>query len=76
MYLYRMCSRQMPTVKIDMRIFNQGGEQVERITDRNKGWDGRHQGKAQPVGVYVYALEAVLTDGRTVKLKGYITLLR
>ena len=63
-------------VKIDMRIFNQWGEQVERITDRNKGWDGRHQGKAQPVGVYVYALEAVLTDGRTVKLKGYITLLR
>lgn len=62
--------------KIDLRIFNQWGEQVQRITDKTKGWDGRHQGKAQPVGVYVYTLEAVMTDGRTIQLKGSITLLR
>jgi gliding motility-associated-like protein len=62
--------------KLDMRIFNQWGEQVEKIDNKTRGWDGRHKGKAQPVGVYVYALEAVLTDGRTVKMKGYITLLR
>lgn len=62
--------------KIDLRIFNQWGEQVQRITDKNKGWDGRHQGKAQPVGVYVYTLEVVMTDGRVIQLKGNITLLR
>jgi gliding motility-associated-like protein len=62
--------------KLDMRIFNQWGEQVEQINNRSKGWDGKHKGKAQPVGVYVYTLQAVLADGSIVKLKGNITLLR
>ena len=62
--------------KLDMRIFNQWGEQVIAINDPAKGWDGTQRGKAQPVGVYVYVLQAELEDGRTVKLKGSITLLR
>jgi gliding motility-associated-like protein len=62
--------------KLDMRIFNQWGEQIITINSRTTGWDGTHRGKAQPVGVYVYTLQAVLSDGRTVKLKGSITLLR
>ncbi len=62
--------------KLEMRIFNQWGEQVALVTDKNKGWDGRNRGKAQPVGVYVYTLKAIMNDGRTVNLKGYITLLR
>ncbi len=62
--------------KLDMRIFNQWGEQVIAIADPAKGWDGTHRGKPQPVGVYVYVLQAELEDGRTVKLKGSITLLR
>jgi gliding motility-associated-like protein len=59
-----------------MRIFNQWGEQVDMITNQSKGWDGKHQGKPQPVGVYVYGLEATMTDGRKVRLKGNITLIR
>lgn len=62
--------------KLDMRIFNQWGEQIITITDKSKGWDGTHRGKAQPVGVYVYVLQATLSTGRTVKMKGSITLLR
>jgi gliding motility-associated-like protein len=62
--------------KLEMRIFNQWGQQIESITDKNKGWDGRYKGKAQPVGVYVYTLQAELSDGRSVKLKGYINLIR
>ncbi|RYZ26767.1 MAG: gliding motility-associated C-terminal domain-containing protein, partial [Sphingobacteriales bacterium] len=62
--------------KLDMRIFNQWGEQVITITDPKKGWDGTHRGKPQPVGVYVYVMQAELEDGRTIKLKGSITLLR
>jgi gliding motility-associated-like protein len=62
--------------KLEMRIFNQWGEQVELITDPKKGWDGRFKGKPQPVGVYVYSLKAEMTDGRTINLKGNITLLR
>ena len=62
--------------QLDMRIFNQWGEQIYAINSKAKGWDGTYKGKAQPVGVYVYALKAVLTDGRTVQMKGSITLVR
>ncbi|MBI3719201.1 MAG: gliding motility-associated C-terminal domain-containing protein [Sphingobacteriales bacterium] len=62
--------------KLDMRIFNQWGEQIAALTNTNTGWDGKYKGKPQPVGVYVYVLRATLTDGRTVNLKGSITLVR
>jgi large repetitive protein len=62
--------------KVEMRIFNQWGEQIIFINSLNQGWDGKHRGKPQPVGVYVYVLKAVMTDGRVVNLKGSITLLR
>jgi len=63
-------------VKLEMRIFNQWGQEIEVITDKSHGWDGRYKGKPQPVGVYAYALQALMTDGRTIKMKGSITLLR
>ena len=62
--------------KVEMRIFNQWGQQVTFINNPSQGWDGTQNGKAQPVGVYVYVLRAVMTDGRTVNLKGSITLVR
>lgn len=62
--------------KLEMRIFNQWGEQIILINSLSKGWDGTHRGKPQPVGVYVYVLKAIMTDGRTIQKKGSITLLR
>ncbi len=62
--------------KLEMRIFNQWGEQIIIINSLNQGWDGTHRGKHQPVGVYVYVLKATMTDGRTIQKKGSITLLR
>jgi large repetitive protein len=62
--------------QVEMRIFNQWGEQVALINSQSQGWDGTHRSKAQPVGVYVYVLRAVMTDGRTVDLKGSVTLVR
>jgi gliding motility-associated-like protein len=62
--------------KLEMRIFNQWGEQIIIINSLNQGWDGTHRGKPQPVGVYVYVLKAIMTDGRTISKKGSITLLR
>ena len=59
-----------------MRIFNQWGQQIATITDKTQGWDGRHKGNPQPVGVYVYVLKAELVGGKTVTLKGSITLIR
>ncbi|MBY0477261.1 MAG: gliding motility-associated C-terminal domain-containing protein [Chitinophagaceae bacterium] len=62
--------------KLEMRIFNQWGQQVALINSRTQGWDGTHNGKPQPVGVYMYALRAVMSDGRTIDLKGSVTLVR
>jgi gliding motility-associated-like protein len=62
--------------QVDMHIFNQWGEQIFVIDKKSTGWDGTYKGKPQPVGVYVYVLKAVLTDGRTVNVKGSITLVR
>ncbi|HWI91261.1 MAG TPA: T9SS type B sorting domain-containing protein [Flavisolibacter sp.] len=62
--------------KLEMRIFNQYGQQVQLITDPKKGWDGKYKGTPQPVGVYVYTVKATMTDGRVIQLSGNITLLR
>jgi len=61
---------------VEMRIFNQWGQQIAGINNKTQGWDGRHKGNSQPVGVYMYVLKAVLSDGRTVNKKGSITLIR
>lgn len=57
-------------------LFNQWGEKVFETTQQNAGWDGRVNGKAQPVGVYVYALKAILADGTVIQKKGSVTLIR
>ncbi len=62
--------------KVDVRIFNQWGQQIAAINNKAQGWDGTHKGNPQPVGVYVYTAKVLLTDGRTVELKGSITLVR
>jgi gliding motility-associated-like protein len=60
----------------EMHIFNQWGQQMITITDQKVGWDGKFRGSPQPVGVYVYVLKGVTTDGRQVNKKGSITLVR
>jgi gliding motility-associated-like protein len=62
--------------KLEMRIFNQWGQQIAIINNLTQGWDGTQRGKPQPVGVYVYVLKAVMTGGKIIQLKGSITLLR
>ncbi|MFT3846300.1 MAG: PorP/SprF family type IX secretion system membrane protein [Lacibacter sp.] len=55
--------------KLEMRIFNQWGQQIFFTNSRTHGWDGRQNGKPQPVGVYVYALKAVMSDGKVIEQK-------
>jgi large repetitive protein len=62
--------------KLEMHIFNQWGQQIATIVNTSQGWDGTFKGKPQPVGVYVYALKAVLSGGKTITKKGSITLVR
>jgi gliding motility-associated-like protein len=57
-------------------VYDQWGELQFRSTNKASGWDGTYKGTKQPVGVYVYYVEATLNDGQVVKKKGTVTLLR
>ena len=40
------------------------------------GWDGRFKGTEQPLGVYVWSIQALSYDGEIVSYKGNVTLTR
>jgi gliding motility-associated-like protein len=61
---------------MNMSIYDQWGGLLFKSTNQSAGWDGTYKGKAQPVGVYVYYVEATLNDGEVIKRKGTINLLR
>ncbi len=60
----------------NMKIFNQWGEMVFESNDILNGWDGTFKGERQPIGTYVYVVEASFNDGEQVIRKGSITLIR
>jgi gliding motility-associated-like protein len=62
--------------KVDMWVYDQWGEMQFHSNVLGSGWDGTYKGKAQPVGVYVYYIEATMQDGLVVKKKGTINLIR
>lgn len=62
--------------KANLSVYNQWGELIFRTTDKSAGWDGTYKGRDQPVGVYVYYVEATMNDGHSITKKGTITLLR
>ena len=63
--------------EFSMKIFNRWGELIFE-TDKldGRGWDGKYGGDAQPVGVYVYLIEAQWNNNYRNSFKGNITLLR
>ncbi|MBP6455185.1 MAG: gliding motility-associated C-terminal domain-containing protein [Chitinophagaceae bacterium] len=58
------------------KIYNRWGEQVFSTVDINEGWNGQYNGKPQPLGVYVYYIEAKTSTGKPFWKQGNITLLR
>ena len=65
------------TIKsLTLSIYDQWGELQYQTTNKANGWDGTYKGTKQPVGVYVYYVEATMNDGQVVKKKGTVTLLR
>ena len=58
------------------KIFNRWGAQMFSTTDINEGWNGQFNDKPQPMGVYVYIVDAVTTSGRHFYKQGNVTLIR
>lgn len=59
-----------------LTIYNRWGIKVFESQDINKGWDGNFGGQPQPLGVYVYVLEAVTSNGKLITKQGNVTLIR
>lgn len=57
-------------------IYNRWGTKVFETSDINEGWDGSYNGEEQPMGVYVYTIEATLPNGNTISKQGNVTLVR
>ena len=58
------------------RVYNRWGSKVFETTNIDEGWDGRLNGQPQPMGVYVYMVEAVTKSGRTFTKTGNVTLIK
>ena len=62
---------------LDFSIWNRNGGLLFNTSDINDmGWDGRFKGKDQPLGVYVWSIQALSYDGEIVSYKGNVTLTR
>lgn len=57
-------------------IFNRWGNKVYSSTNIDEGWDGTYNGTNQPMGVYMYILEAVTDKGKPFTKQGNVTLIR
>ena len=57
-------------------IYNRWGNRVFETSDINEGWDGRYSGTPQPMGVYIYVIEAAYNTGKKFYRQGNVTLIR
>lgn len=60
-----------------MNIYNRWGENIF-FTDKidGRGWDGKYNGKPQPIGSYVFVIEAQFDNNMRKTFKGNVTLVR
>jgi len=58
------------------RIFNRWGNKVFETNNIEDGWDGSYNGAPQPLGVYVYEIEATTNTGALFEKHGNVTLIR
>jgi len=60
-----------------LTIFNRWGEKIFETTNFDgRGWDGKLNGKEQPVGVYVYIIDVVYKNKASEHYEGNVTLIR
>jgi gliding motility-associated-like protein len=58
------------------RIYNRWGELVYESSNIDGGWNGTYKGQPQPMGVYVYDIDAKNNKGQVFKKSGNVTLIR
>jgi gliding motility-associated-like protein len=60
-----------------MSIYNRWGENIFTTTKIDgRGWDGKYNGIAQPLGVYVYKIDVIFSNNIRKSYSGNVTLVR
>jgi gliding motility-associated-like protein len=72
--VFEVYATAMSSVKL--MIYNQWGTQVFMSTDMRLGWDGTYKGSNAIAGMYTYAVDAIMEDGKRVTKTGTFTLVR
>jgi gliding motility-associated-like protein len=62
--------------EVNLQIFDRWGEKVYDGDGLNDGWDGTLHGRKLNAGVYLYLIRITKSNGKTVMLKGDITLIK
>ena len=63
--------------EFSLKIFNRWGELIFETNNLDgRGWDGKYGGVDQPLGVYVYLIDAQWNNNYRNSFKGNVTLLR
>ncbi len=65
-----------PFIKCHLKVFNNWGELIFESFEQKNGWDGKRNGVEQPLGVYVWVVDAESENGDTYKKSGDVTLIR
>ena len=57
-------------------IYNRWGQKVFETSQTGQGWDGKLNGVAQPMDVYIWILQAIGINGEKFRATGQVVLLR
>jgi gliding motility-associated-like protein len=72
---FKIVKRGIATLQY-FRIYNRWGNKVFETSNIDKGWDGTYNGQAQPMGVYIYTIDATTSTNVPFKKNGNLTLIR
>ncbi len=61
---------------VEFVIYSRWGHKLFESTNINHGWDGKHNGKDVPQGVYAYILKVVYQDNTSEEISGDVTLIK
>ncbi len=61
---------------LELKVFNRWGQQMYSLEDNPDGWDGKHEGKLQPMDTYVFQAVMQFLDGDRVAESGDFILIR
>jgi len=61
--------------KYEFRVYNRTGVLLFHTSSHGTGWDGRHNDKLMPSGVYLWSLKLTTPSGRSEQRTGTVTIL-